>query len=859
MAARIEDFKYMFCTYATAKFLPSLQIWLRTTCIMASGFPEGAATVRVYLGPDISESVENSFKGHFSDVNFVRIPKEVPEGAFPDYWSSEHYAWKIWIYNQLANDATLKGHMIMYYDAGIVLTKLPFEMLDLAAAEGLCFIKDTTQQNKNWFSDSFKERLAPNDAELEEHQILGGICAMVGGSDKALAVFNQAFAFSKQREIIAGPKWAGMHPNGQPFGHRHDQAILSLLRLRESVATVEIDNVVTHDSLRRAKMQGKSFYIHRGNFKVNNDVLPGVTDAYVINLERRTDRYQTFMKNHGAFAKKVQNHMAIDGRKLQLTPVLARLLRPNDFFWKKAVAGCALSHLALWSQLAGEPADTKAYLIMEDDVKMNAGWEKQFIATPPPEDYDVLYLGGILPPNKAGFELVKEPVSTGWCRVALNQNFGQSVPNRYFHFCNYAYVLSKRGAKKVLDIIKERDGFFTSGDHMICNHGDKLNIYFPDPLMAGCTQEGDPAYDNSKFNNFDRIDTFDSDLWTNDERWSLEEVRTKTSMSAADDLNIANALKDAYMQMTFAEKAIPSTESISSAEKVVSSSALTVYMINADADSKSKLLEAQWLDELFGKDIVIKTMPDSPEGFAKDEEPIVLVSRQDLNTWLTVFHHFKEEGRKWAAIHLSDEFGVDNINWYTDAKWVVRTYHRPDPAANSPNIVTIPLGYAIGRKREEGAPPLNRKWTWSFHGTKWFDRAEKVAAFSQVPGGNYKLYDNWNDPGQLNVDEYKALLRDSYMVPIFRGNHFETFRLYEALEAGCVPIVVREDKDWWFWDWVSNKLPLLNLATVEDAVKATQFFALQTEHRQKYNNILMNAWDDWKMELKTTIRKLLMV
>ncbi len=854
MAVPIEDFNYMFCTYASAKFLPSLQIWLRTTCIMASGFPDGKAKVRVYLGADISDSVENSLKEHFSDVIFMRLPKERHEGAFDDYWANEHYAWKIWIYNYLANEAELKGNMILYYDAGIVMTKLPFAMLDQAAATGLSFIKDTTQQNKNWFSNSFKNILNPTEAELEENQILAGICAMVGGAAKACEVFGQAFELSKNRSVIAGAKWAGMHPNGQPFGHRHDQAILSLLRLRHNVMTVDIDDIVTHDSLRRAKMQGKSFYIHRGIFKLNQDVLPGVADAYVINLERRADRYETFMKNHGAFAKKVQNHIAVDGRKLKLTPVLARLLRPNDFFWKKAVAGCALSHLSLWLQLLNEPAETKSYLILEDDVKLTPGWDKQFAKLPPPEDYDVLYLGGILPPNKAGFELVKEQVSPGWCRVALNQNFGQSTPNRYFHFCNYAYVLSRSGAKKIMDIIKERDGFFTSGDHMICNHGDKLNIYFPDPLLAGCTQEGDPAYDNSKFNNFDRIDTFDSDLWTNDERWSIEEVRTKTALSAANDLNIHEAVKDAYIQMTMVEvpEAVP-------VQAKVESPTVTVYMINADADAKSKLLEAEWLDELFGKEIVIKRMPDNPDGFTKGEEPIVLVSRQDLNTWLNVFHHFKTEGRKWAAIHLSDEFGTDNINWYPDAKWVIRTYYRPDPAANTPKIITIPLGYAMGGKRLEGAVPVNRKWTWSFHGTKWFGRAEKLAAFSQVPGGNYKIYDSWNDPGQLKMDEYKSLLRDSYMVPIFRGNHFETFRLYEALEAGAVPIVIREEGDKNFWDWLTYKLPLLNLATVGDAVKAATFFTNQWGHGEKYKNLLLNAWDDWKAQLKVNIRKLIVV
>jgi GR25 family glycosyltransferase involved in LPS biosynthesis len=63
---------------------------------------------------------------------------------------------------------------------------------------------------------------------------------------------------------------------------------------------------------------------------------------------------------------------AIEGKKLALTPSLARLFRPHDFMWKKAIMGCALSHLSLWWKLLNEHQDVNTFLILEDDVEAEA-------------------------------------------------------------------------------------------------------------------------------------------------------------------------------------------------------------------------------------------------------------------------------------------------------------------------------------------------------------------------------------------------------------------------------------------------------------------------------------------------------
>jgi len=50
----------------------------------------------------------------------------------------------------------------------------------------------------------------------------------------------------------------------------------------------------------------------------------------------------------------------------------------------------------------------------------------------------------------------------------------------------------------------------------------------------------------------------------------------------------------------------------------------------------------------------------------------------------------------------------------------------------------------------------------------------------------------WNTPDCLDVDRYRRILVATWMVPCITGNtSIDTFRLYESLECGCIPIVIR--------------------------------------------------------------------
>ena len=53
-----------------------------------------------------------------------------------------------------------------------------------------------------------------------------------------------------------------------------------------------------------------------------------------------------------------------------------------------------------------------------------------------------------------------------------------------------------------------------------------------------------------------------------------------------------------------------------------------------------------------------------------------------------------------------------------------------------------------------------------------------------------KLLPTWKHPLPEEADEYMKILEDTKFIPCPKGQNYETYRLYEALEAGCIPICV---------------------------------------------------------------------
>lgn len=282
---------------------------------------------------------------------------------------------------------------------------------------------------------------------------------------------------------------------------------------------------------------------------------------------------------------------------------------------------------------------------------------------------------------------------------------------------------------------------------------------------------------------------------------------------------------------------------------------LIVYVLNANDNTWKNILEYDWLNEIFGRKIEIKKMPETSADLRDGEQIWILISRADLHIWQNIFKSFSAENRNFKVIHCSDEFGKDDISWYTlpNCKAVVRNYHRPE-CESMAHVVQIPLGYSA---RTEISDVQEKKYTWSFEGTAWFNRPEKLAILDDIKPNFIKLYPKWNDSTASSRQDYFNILKESIFVPIIRGNHFETFRLYETIEAQSIPLIVREQGDDVFWTWLKTHLPLLEIKSYYHATKVMTFLMSNKEHLEKYRNEVYQAYMKWKTDCKNKVRALI--
>jgi len=837
-------------TYATQSFLGSLQQWLKGYGKQRSVLPN--MTVLVFIGPDINDETLGTLTSSYPFASFERVPSSWTPAEFPDFWEPSQYAWKLWVYNELATRDAFKGRLVLYTDAGSVLCRWPKAWMTKAWTEGVACLEDPREENDRWCGDTFCQILQVTDEERAAKQTVAGLGCFVSGHPAALAFYGEAFKLAQNRSVLVGPRLSGVATDGKSYGHRQDQSILSILVRRHNVALEPLDTVYCDHSMRKTFQSGKAIYVHRGNFIYNREFLPRVSQAFVINLERRADRMEKLWASAPELQGRVERYNAFDGRSLQLTPDLTKLFRPNDFFWKKAVMGCALSHLGLWWKLVNEHPEIENYLIFEDDVKLYPGWEETLAKSmaDAPEDYDVIYLGGILPPNRPGFEKILEPVSKYHSRIKPHTLFGQATPTRYFHSCAYSYVLSRRGAIKIMEGLQEKKGYWTSADHILCSPCDVMNLYFLTPTIAGCFQDDDPAYANSEFNNFSRIDSFDSDLWNNDERFT-------PAPGAPEDYDIGPLLNAVYYGKGSVSKGVARNVSLGTAP-----APFRFVSIENNKIDFAKVYERDWLFSLLGgvqtADVELVTLHTPPP----TDVPIVILQRPWVQQTTELLKSWSDAGAKFKILHLSDELPVqrDSLVSYTfpGCIRVLRTYIRDDfPAGTEAKIQVIPLGYRWTPIPSTVTPMTRtpqtpfREYHWCFYGTDWNGRsAQMKPLLDSNLQRSCKFNAGWNDPNAVPKDAYLYGMLNSIFVPCPSGMNPETFRMYEALECGCIPIVLKTAENEVWFNWVSGHIPLLNIKTWEEAVRLMTTLLVKPETLEIYRAQILKGWVTWKEQLK---------
>jgi Exostosin family len=203
------------------------------------------------------------------------------------------------------------------------------------------------------------------------------------------------------------------------------------------------------------------------------------------------------------------------------------------------------------------------------------------------------------------------------------------------------------------------------------------------------------------------------------------------------------------------------------------------------------LWEMDWIRRVFGP-VVTAEVVDDRTGVAADRSLIVdyqLGAEKDL-----YYRRNFEHGVRQVLIHLGDERYDDSCSAY---RWCQRIYRNiwSPILANIGHVTFFPLGYKTGFAqaggRERTAAERNHLWSFAGDANK-STRAEMLLQMRAVPGGYEHLISGWDSADSLPTEHYRRLLDQSVFAPCPAGNSIlDSFRVCEALEAGCIPIVER--------------------------------------------------------------------
>jgi hypothetical protein len=217
-------------------------------------------------------------------------------------------------------------------------------------------------------------------------------------------------------------------------------------------------------------------------------------------------------------------------------------------------------------------------------------------------------------------------------------------------------------------------------------------------------------------------------------------------------------------------------------------------------------------------------------------------------------------GCRFGVIVLSDECLLENTPYINDPNCVflARNYVHPLILSHS-KAFTFGLGWQNGFEAHASTKKKasERKLKWGFAGSLKTDRAEALNQLASIQPYETHIFKSFNDPLYLPPKEYAELLNECVFAPApCGGASNDSFRIYEALEAGVIPIVLKNDTglriDPSYWHAVflgETTLPFIVADTWSDAALRARA-VLESGLVDAVQESCIDFWQHWKQNWK---------
>ena len=252
----------------------------------------------------------------------------------------------------------------------------------------------------------------------------------------------------------------------------------------------------------------------------------------------------------------------------------------------------------------------------------------------------------------------------------------------------------------------------------------------------------------------------------------------------------------------------------------------------------------KWIYEILKK--VKYTIVQSIINLEKDDTLIIVDSSVGKKNDL--YSKLKLICSRIFLFHLGDEAGSHNVSQiYNSCTYIWRTFCS-NKYFNNSKVKCIPIGYKSGVLNKK----INtRKYKWAFTGTPHkTSRHDLLFQFSDIkPFFCHKTQQF--DKKIISVDEMSKVLSATEFLPCPNGFvHPETYRLYEALECGCIPIV---ETAYNYYDRLFPNNPFIKINKWSDAryiIKGWNNSQIELKKEE-----CQTWWNECKIEIKDFIKR----
>jgi hypothetical protein len=204
-----------------------------------------------------------------------------------------------------------------------------------------------------------------------------------------------------------------------------------------------------------------------------------------------------------------------------------------------------------------------------------------------------------------------------------------------------------------------------------------------------------------------------------------------------------------------------------------------------------------------------------------------------------------------VLFHLADEWYTDDCAAYTWCDRVFRN-HWTFMHADNRKVMFFPLGYKTGFSHQNlSKTAAEHRHLWSFMGDANKSTRQAMLKAVRGIGENFvHLTSGFNSTDALPVERYREIMGESIFVPAPCGwQKLESFRAWEALEAGSIPIVERRPQ----FDYFATLCGDYPFPCISDWSQAAD---IMRKDMAELEDLRQRCWDWWqlyKVDIRTQV------